>query len=197
MTLHSCHLPHRLFIATPLLPCGDLDAKIQKFTGNNEFGDVNVKDHLMKAIHAFTHFTAVYMQETIVFCDLQGKYSVQIVHLNSHSFSLLFYSRYLQPKQYYVFNQPTRTYVCDSLSTCPYLLIATGAYRATQENNSGYKYWDGGIKNLSNSCRSTKKLAKTIGFVWHLIWLMLLSKKNLLKLWMAQGRGSGVISHSL
>ncbi|KAF8952860.1 hypothetical protein BDZ97DRAFT_1909005 [Flammula alnicola] len=64
-------IPSARFIATPLLPCGELDGKIQKFTGNDEFGDAN--DHLTKAIHAFSHFTAVYTQKNIVLCDLQGE----------------------------------------------------------------------------------------------------------------------------
>ena len=66
----SRHLPHSLFIATPLLPCGELDGTIKKFTGNDEFGDTH--DHLTKAIHAFSHFTAVYTQKNIILCDLQG-----------------------------------------------------------------------------------------------------------------------------
>ncbi|KAF4621693.1 hypothetical protein D9613_012819 [Agrocybe pediades] len=70
----SRHLTHRTFIATLLLPCGDLDSKIRKFTGNDEFGDIGAGDHLATAVHAFTHFTAVYTQQTIVFCDLQGLY---------------------------------------------------------------------------------------------------------------------------
>lgn len=66
------HLPHKTFIATLLLPCGDLNGKIQKFTGNMEFGPVDKNEHLTMAIHAFTHFMAVYTQKTIVLCDLQG-----------------------------------------------------------------------------------------------------------------------------
>jgi hypothetical protein len=63
-------LRFRQFIATPLLPCGTVDAPIRKFTGNGQLGDAN--DHLMLAIHAFAHFSVVYSQESIVFCDLQG-----------------------------------------------------------------------------------------------------------------------------
>jgi hypothetical protein len=70
LTSQSRHLTHSLFIATPLLPCSDVDGGIKKFTGNDEFGDAN--DHLTKAIHAFSHFTAVYTHENLVLCDLQG-----------------------------------------------------------------------------------------------------------------------------
>ncbi|KAF8805628.1 hypothetical protein BYT27DRAFT_7258067 [Phlegmacium glaucopus] len=72
LSSHSRSLPHSLFIATPLLPCGELDGKIKKFTGNDEFGDAD--DHLTKAIHAFSHFTAVYTQKNIILCDLQGMF---------------------------------------------------------------------------------------------------------------------------
>jgi hypothetical protein len=63
-------LRFRQFIATPLLPCGTVDAPIRKFTGNGQLGEAN--DHLTLAIHAFAHFSVVYSQESIVFCDLQG-----------------------------------------------------------------------------------------------------------------------------
>ncbi|KAF8808517.1 hypothetical protein BYT27DRAFT_7222879 [Phlegmacium glaucopus] len=66
LSSHSRSLPHSLFIATPLLPCGELDGKIKKFTGNDEFGEAD--DHLTKAIHAFSHFTAVYTQQNIILC---------------------------------------------------------------------------------------------------------------------------------
>ncbi|KAF8900677.1 hypothetical protein CPB84DRAFT_1747345 [Gymnopilus junonius] len=46
-----------------------LDGKLKKFTGNDEFSDAD--NHLTKAVHAFSHFTAVYTQETLVLCDLQ------------------------------------------------------------------------------------------------------------------------------
>ncbi|PPQ79723.1 hypothetical protein CVT26_016028 [Gymnopilus dilepis] len=75
LSSESRHLPHSFFIATPLLRCGNLDSKIKKFTGNDEFGEAH--DHLTKAIHAFTHFTAVYTHESLVLCDLQGLYDSQ------------------------------------------------------------------------------------------------------------------------
>lgn len=71
LSSHSRHLTHDTFIATRLLPCGKLDGKIKKFTGNDEFGDAD--DHLTRAVHAFSHFTAVYTQQNIILCDLQGK----------------------------------------------------------------------------------------------------------------------------
>ena len=70
LTSGSRCVPHSYFIATPLLPCGDVDAEIKKFTGNGSVGDAS--DHLTKAIHAFAHFSVVYSQNNIVFCDLQG-----------------------------------------------------------------------------------------------------------------------------
>jgi Alpha-kinase family len=70
LSSHSCHLTH-IFIATLLLPCGELNGQIKKFTGNEKFGDP--ENHLTKAIHAFSHFTAVYTQQSIIFCDLQGE----------------------------------------------------------------------------------------------------------------------------
>ncbi|PPQ82660.1 hypothetical protein CVT25_007550 [Psilocybe cyanescens] len=63
-------LPHSHFIATLLLPCSILDEKIRKFTGNDDMGDAN--DHITKAVHAFTHFTALYTHKNIILCDLQG-----------------------------------------------------------------------------------------------------------------------------
>lgn len=63
-------LPYSSFIATPLLPCGEADGGIEKFTGNDEIGPV---DNIMTmAIHAFAHFTMVFTKEYMVFCDLQG-----------------------------------------------------------------------------------------------------------------------------
>ncbi|KAG6835988.1 hypothetical protein H0H93_012470 [Arthromyces matolae] len=66
----SCHLPFKDFIATPLLPCGPADPNVRKFTGNDNFGDAS--DDMTKAIHAFVHFSMLYSQESILFCDLQG-----------------------------------------------------------------------------------------------------------------------------
>lgn len=71
LSSHSHHLTHDTFIATPLLPCGKFDGKIKKFTGNDKFGDAD--DHLTRAVHTFSHFTAIYTQQNIILCDLQGK----------------------------------------------------------------------------------------------------------------------------
>ena len=69
-TSNSRPLPHLYFIATPLLPCGPVDPKVEKFTGNGEIGQAS--DHMTKAIHAFAHFSAVYTQNNLLICDLQG-----------------------------------------------------------------------------------------------------------------------------
>lgn len=63
-------LPHEHFIATPLLPCGSVDAPVKKFTGNGSINEAI--DHMTKAIHAFAHFSVVYSSSNLVFCDLQG-----------------------------------------------------------------------------------------------------------------------------
>ena len=57
-TSNSRPLPHLYFIATPLLPCGPVDPKVEKFTGNGDIGPAS--DHMTKAIHAFAHFSAIY-----------------------------------------------------------------------------------------------------------------------------------------
>jgi len=66
----SQHLPYRHFLATPLLPCGEADPKIKKFTGNDQIG--TAEDHMTQAIHAFAHFSVIYSQKNLLFCDLQG-----------------------------------------------------------------------------------------------------------------------------
>ncbi|KAF8066734.1 kinase-like domain-containing protein [Lyophyllum atratum] len=66
----STHVPFFDFIATPLLPCGPVDAKVKKFTGNEHFGEAS--DDMTQAVHAFVHFSAVYSDNSILFCDLQG-----------------------------------------------------------------------------------------------------------------------------
>ena len=63
-------IPHQHFLATLLLPCGKVDGKIRKFTGNDNAG--TTPDDLTKAIHAFAHYSLLYSQQHILFCDLQG-----------------------------------------------------------------------------------------------------------------------------
>jgi hypothetical protein len=63
-------LLHHHFIATPLLPCGTMDAPVKKFTGNGLLGDAT--DHITSTTHAFAHFSVLYSSNNIVFCDLQG-----------------------------------------------------------------------------------------------------------------------------
>ncbi|KAH7909727.1 hypothetical protein BJ138DRAFT_1127442 [Hygrophoropsis aurantiaca] len=66
----SSHLPFHHFLATKLLPCGKVDGKLRRFTGNDEIG--KIVDHLDQAVHAFAHFIVVYSGRYIVMCDLQG-----------------------------------------------------------------------------------------------------------------------------
>ena len=70
VTSGSRIVPHQHFLATLLLPCGKVDGGIQKFTGNDEIGEAS--DDITKAIHAFAHFSLLYSQQHILFCDLQG-----------------------------------------------------------------------------------------------------------------------------
>lgn len=53
------------------MPCGKVDGGIRKFTGNDDIGSAPVDD-LTKAVHAFAHFSLLYSQDHILFCDLQG-----------------------------------------------------------------------------------------------------------------------------
>ncbi|KAG6873815.1 hypothetical protein C0992_008400, partial [Termitomyces sp. T32_za158] len=50
-TSGSTHVPFCDFIATPLLPCGPVDPKVHKYTGNDNSGEAS--DDMTKAIHAF------------------------------------------------------------------------------------------------------------------------------------------------
>ena len=63
-------VPFKYFIATSLLPCGPVDAKIHKFTGNDLFGPAT--DDRTKAVHTFVHFSVLYSKNYLLFCDLQG-----------------------------------------------------------------------------------------------------------------------------
>jgi hypothetical protein len=63
-------VPHNFFLATLLLPCGKLDGKVRKFTGSDDIGDA--PDSMTKAVHAFAHWSLLYSQGHILFCDLQG-----------------------------------------------------------------------------------------------------------------------------
>lgn len=80
-------IPHAHFLATPLLPCGVVDGAVRKFTGNGQIGDAD--DDITKAVHAFAHFSLLYSQNNVLFCDLQGTYYIY----NSYSsFKLTFFS---------------------------------------------------------------------------------------------------------
>lgn len=68
-----CQLTHFDFIATRLLPCGQIDAPVQKFTGNNdEGGPPTAGEYLTVTLHAFTHYVAVFSRGNLLLCDLQG-----------------------------------------------------------------------------------------------------------------------------
>ncbi|KAG6855327.1 hypothetical protein H0H87_004907 [Tephrocybe sp. NHM501043] len=69
----TASLPYLDFIATPLLPCGTIDAPIKKFTGNDNTGPAPIAgDRMTMALHAFTHFTILCSRSNFVLCDLQG-----------------------------------------------------------------------------------------------------------------------------
>jgi hypothetical protein len=81
-------MPHQHFLATLLLPCGKVDSKIRKFTGNDNIGTAH--DDMTKAIHAFAHYSLLYSQQHILFCDLQGgsflsNFSICIPRIHDHS----------------------------------------------------------------------------------------------------------------
>lgn len=70
MTSGSRTIPKKNFLATLLLPCGKLDAKVKKFMGNDDIGDA--LDNMTKAVHAFAHWLLLYSWGHILFCNLQG-----------------------------------------------------------------------------------------------------------------------------
>jgi len=80
-----CGLPFLDFIATRLLPCGPIDGSVEKFTGNDDVGpSPGPKEHLTVALHAFTHYVAVWSRGNYLLCDLQGwfiTFSVAIICL--------------------------------------------------------------------------------------------------------------------
>lgn len=68
-----CGLPYLDFIATRLLPCGLIDAPIEKFTGNDDVGPPpGHKEDLTVALHAFTHYIVIFSRANLLLCDLQG-----------------------------------------------------------------------------------------------------------------------------
>ncbi|KAJ7891731.1 hypothetical protein B0H13DRAFT_2276905 [Mycena leptocephala] len=76
----DARLPHLKFLATRLLPCGPAHKPIQKFTGNDDCGPAPTDD-LTMALHAFSHFTAVYTNNDAILCDLQGMYNGKVMVL--------------------------------------------------------------------------------------------------------------------
>ena len=63
-------IPHQYFLATLHLSCRKVDGGVQKLTGNDNIGAAPIDD-LTKAVHVFAHFSLLYSQEHILFCDLQ------------------------------------------------------------------------------------------------------------------------------
>ena len=47
---------------------------MRKFTGNGQIGDAD--DNITKAAHAFAHFSLLYSQKNVLFCDLQGTWYI-------------------------------------------------------------------------------------------------------------------------
>jgi Alpha-kinase family len=84
---NSCIVPHKHFLATPLLPCGPFDGEVRKFTGNDEIGEAN--DDLTQAIHAFVHFSLSYSSNYMLFCDLQGSSFFSCESLTAHKYMSL------------------------------------------------------------------------------------------------------------
>ncbi|KAF9530864.1 kinase-like domain-containing protein, partial [Crepidotus variabilis] len=63
-------LPYVFFLATPLLPVGQLYGTLRKFTGNGEIGKAD--NDITKTVHAFAHFSLLYSDHEVLICDLQG-----------------------------------------------------------------------------------------------------------------------------
>ncbi|THU96675.1 hypothetical protein K435DRAFT_664020, partial [Dendrothele bispora CBS 962.96] len=59
------------FIATPLLPCGEANDPIQKYTGNENVGQPP-NDRMTSLMHSFMHYTYVMSEKSLLFCDIQG-----------------------------------------------------------------------------------------------------------------------------
>jgi hypothetical protein len=84
-----CGLPYIDFIATRLLPCGPVDGKIEKFTGSDDAGNPpGPGEHMTTALHAFTHYVAVFSRENLLLCDLQGKFVNELNSVRSLIFIL-------------------------------------------------------------------------------------------------------------
>ncbi|KAM6501725.1 hypothetical protein JOM56_001702, partial [Amanita muscaria] len=83
-----CGLP--VGAGAPLLPCGPIDASIEKFTGNDDVGPApGPKEHVTIALHAFTHYVAIWSRGNFLLCDLQGMYdktgTMCLIDPQSHS----------------------------------------------------------------------------------------------------------------
>lgn len=151
-------LPYRHFLATPLLPCGDADPKIKKFTGNDELG--KAKDDMTKAIHAFAHFSVVYSHQNLLFCDLQG---IVICHpsIFSHSEEPARCSRY---KQYYVSDRSSMPHVSPDLQNLFQKELIVNPFTVPRIQNSAPIGMEASQKS-KNFCTSMAPPVTKIGFV--------------------------------
>lgn len=65
--------------------------KVTKFTGSDDIA--LVADAMIKAIHAFAHFSHVYSKGFLLFCDLQGIYDdggrMCLFDPQAHTYALL------------------------------------------------------------------------------------------------------------
>lgn len=100
-------IPHVGFLATPLLPCGRFDDPVTKFTGSDNLGPAD--DILTQAVQAFVHFAWRYSREQLLFCDMQGAYS--IFDIVPHSIHVSICHRYPRPPWNHVLDRPTSSYV--------------------------------------------------------------------------------------
>ncbi|KAF5366452.1 hypothetical protein D9758_009800 [Tetrapyrgos nigripes] len=62
---------NKIFLATRLLPCGEADQPIQKFTGSENVG-APPKSSMTRLMHAFMHYTYAMTKKTFLLSDIQG-----------------------------------------------------------------------------------------------------------------------------
>ncbi|KAJ3727490.1 hypothetical protein C8R42DRAFT_572164, partial [Lentinula raphanica] len=83
------------FLATPLLPCGEADSPIAKYTGNDNVGEPPRTDRSITALmHAYMHYTYVMSGKSLLICDIQGmfddKMELCLIDPQSHRYALDF-----------------------------------------------------------------------------------------------------------
>ncbi|KAJ3837557.1 kinase-like domain-containing protein [Lentinula raphanica] len=86
------------FLATPLLPCGEADSPIAKYTGNDNVGEPPRTDRSITALmHAYMHYTYVMSGKSLLICDIQGmfddKMELCLIDPQSHSDNADIYNR--------------------------------------------------------------------------------------------------------